>query len=264
MSRPCLSPLRFLPSTLAVIALATACAERIPNAPKPVPATSLATPTKDASPHCADVGLVRACWVVPGAPGGVTVIDRPVPTPVLSKMGFRCSGNGAERTCSDRALSAEEFACDGPRCSQRHPRLPDDGEWECADVAGAVFCNGGGRAAGIAPGSSDTGFVCNARVVRGKKQPERLCADWSPDYPDGSPTGWRCKFDHVPELVRVCERDANAHVTAERCDVSHPCIEGLRCGGGRCLPPRPEPSCLLDADCGDGPCRFGACTGRTP
>jgi hypothetical protein len=194
--------------------------------------------------------------------GSPRVVKRPVPASASAPaMGWRCVGGGAARTCTSRATSAPAFACDGSRCEQRHPRMPDDGEWQCTDSAGATVCMGGERAAGVAPGPapdrSDAGWFCGAR--RGGDPGSRLCVDLSPDFPDGRARGWRCRTLHDGPARRVCERDAAVHTLAETCDPGHPCVDGSRCAEGWCVPERPAPSCWLQTDCPGGRCRFGSC-----
>ncbi|HEX7671663.1 MAG TPA: hypothetical protein VF395_18850 [Polyangiaceae bacterium] len=217
------------------------------------------------------------CW--DGA--RITVGPRSVPPVVLSRLGFRCTGAGAKRVCVDRALGAEEFRCTGPRCEQRHPRLPDAGEWECSDIAGAVFCRGGEPAAGAPPAASDPGFVCGLRGGKVAASAERICVDWSPDFPpQGTATSTpalgardhHCRFEEQHAAVRICDRDPSVHSVGDACDHQHPCVGGLLCVpsgrtelGARCVPPGPEPTCWVDGDCGDQRvCRFGTCTSESP
>jgi hypothetical protein len=207
---------------------------------------------------CADVETLRVCWDA----GGPRVVKRPLPAPAsapapMSAMGWRCVGSGAARTCASRAAAAPAFACAGDHCQQRHPRMPDDGEWQCTDSAGATLCLGGERAAGVASGPVDAGWFCGAR--RGGEPGSRLCVDLSPDFPDGHARGWRCRtlYDGPPR--RVCDRDPGAHTLAESCDAGHPCVDGSRCSGGWCVPERPAPACWLQTDCPGGRCRFGSC-----
>jgi hypothetical protein len=261
---------RVLGVVLALSGLVSAC--RV----KPEPATTEArtewpAAMKDSPGRCEDVQDVRVCWDGPR----ITVAPHSVPPVALSRLGFRCTGAGAKRVCVDRALGAEEFRCEGARCDQRHPRLPDAGEWECADIAGAVFCRGGEPPAGAPPAASDPGFVCGPREKNGlATTSERLCVDWSPDFPDGASAahGQRCRFEEQHAAVRVCEQDPKAHSVGDACDREHPCIGGLVCIasaraelGARCVPPRPEPTCWVDGDCRDRQaCRFGTCMAESP
>jgi hypothetical protein len=148
------------------------------------------------------------------------------------------------------------FTCAGDACVQRHPRLPDDGEWECTDMAGAALCRGGDPAAGVAPAPPDPSWICGARAGTG----ERICIDLSPDFPGGAAAaGFRCRYDNAPQPRRLCARDPGAHNLGDGCTRERPCVDGASCVEGRCAAPRPAPSCWLDDDCGGGTCRFGSC-----
>ena len=205
---------------------------------------------------CADVEMLRVCWDGRQA----RVVKRPVPASAGSgAMGWRCVGSGAARSCAPRAASVPAFVCSGDRCEQRHPRMPDDGEWQCADSAGATVCMGGERAAGVAAAPADPGWFCGVR--RGADPGARLCVDLSPDFPDGRASGWRCRTLHDGPPRRICERDPDAHTLAESCDPRHPCVDGSRCADGWCVPERPAPGCWLQSDCPGGRCRFGSCLG---
>jgi len=213
-----------------------------------------------AGADCADVETLRVCWDG-GAP---RVVKRPLPastpTPTPTStlaMGWRCVGSGAARTCVSRAAGAPPFVCTADRCQQPHPRMPDDGEWQCADSAGATICMGGERAAGVAAAPADAGWFCGAR--RGGDPGSRICVDLSPDFPDAQARGWRCRtlYDGPPR--RVCDRDPGAHTLAETCEARHPCVDGSRCVDGWCVPERPAPACWLETDCPGGRCRFGSC-----
>ncbi|HEY7374765.1 MAG TPA: hypothetical protein VIF57_21550 [Polyangia bacterium] len=207
---------------------------------------------------CADVETLRVCWGGDGA----RVVRRPVPAAPpagASPMGWRCAGSGAARRCALRDAGAPPFTCAGARCTQRHPRMPDDGEWQCADSAGATVCLGGERAAGVAAAPADAGWFCGAR--RGGPPGARVCVDLSPDFPDGHGRGWRCRTLYDGPTRRVCDRAPDAHALADPCDPAHPCVDGSRCADGRCVPDRPAPACWLDGDCPGGRCRFGSCLG---
>ncbi len=157
------------------------------------------------------------------------------------------------------------FTCDGKRCTQPYPRVPDDGEWTCADAAGTAICVGGERAAGVAPSPSGRGWACGPR--RGQHRDalgSKICIDPHPDSPDGRMTGWRCWFVHEPPMRRVCERDDAAPTLADGCDARRGCVDGSRCVGGSCqLFPEP-PECWLDRDCDGRRCRLGHCDEAAP
>jgi hypothetical protein len=234
--------------------LAAAAPACRPRAPAPGNASGGA-----AGADCADVETLRVCWDAAGGPH-VAKLPPPASAPPAA-LGWRCVGNGAAIKCMRRTASAPAFVCTGSRCLQQHPRMPDDGEWQCTDSAGATICLGGERAAGVsAAGPPDAGWFCGMR--RGADAGARLCVDLSPDFPDDHARGWRCRtlYDGPPR--RVCDRDLDAHTLAESCDASRPCVDGSRCTDGWCLPERPAPACWLQTDCPGGRCRFGSCLGQ--
>jgi hypothetical protein len=221
------------------------------------------SPAEDGGEACADVRGLYVCWAH-GAPSPLT---RPLPY-AAGANALRCFGKGGARRCVERTRDAPAFVCTEGRCEQRHPRLPDDGEWECADLAGVVMCRGGERAAGVAPAGVDAAFLCGPRAVRGQTGAERLCIDYDPDLPSSGPEEsdkYRCHFENARGTVRVCERAPDSHQVSDVCDDARPCVSGLGCAGQRCLPPAPPPNCWLDADCEPGIlCRFGSCTKGAP
>ena len=233
-----------MPAALAAaVAMAVSCGGR---APGPL----------EREGDCADVETLRVCW----DGGGPRVVKRPLPAPSptpASAMGWRCTGSGAARACASRVASAPPFVCRGESCWQLHPRMPDDGEWQCADSAGATVCTGGERAAGVAAAPADPGWFCGTR--RGAEPGARVCVDLSPDFPDGRAKGWRCHTIYEGPPLRICARDSAAHTLAESCDAGHPCVDGSRCADGWCVPERPAPACWLPEDCPGGRCRFGSC-----
>lgn len=248
---------------LTALALAVSCSKH--EGPVAVSVrTESPSPAPDSSDACADVGPdLRVCWGPTDGPKcsqSICVLARPIPDSPASPLGFRCTSAGRARRCHDRALDAPPFRCDGGVCTQRHPRMPDDGEWECAAVAGAVVCRGGEAPAGVPKGAVDPGFFCGARTTRHAASPERICVDFSPDFPEGRAEKTRCSFAAEGGSTRRCEADPGAHSLGDVCDAQHPCIDGARCIAGRCVPVRPEPSCWLPADCDHGTCRFGTCT----
>jgi hypothetical protein len=148
--------------------------------------------------------------------------------------------------------------------------LPDEGEWECADVAGVVVCRGGEPAAGTAPGAPGRGFRCGSRRTAGGKDgasvTERLCIDLAPGLPEGAVAGVRCHFEATRGLSRVCDLAAVRPSVGSPCRREQPCVDGAVCfapagapAGGRCVPRRPDLDCWLATDCGGDPCRFGSC-----
>ena len=134
-----------------------------------------------------------------------------------------------------RAIEASPFVCTGDVCNQRHVRLPDDGEWRCAERDGVVWCAGGEPPAGVVSTSTARGYRCGDR--RRSNGRERVCVDAAPDYPEGGATRFRCRFEHEWGVVRSCTR---AKATP------------------RPLPAGAQPNCWLDADCA-GRCERGTC-----
>lgn len=216
------------------------------------PSVVRAPATADQGARCADVGEGRVCWKS-ATEAGVVAVPRPAPPSPVPARGYRCAGAGLERECRDRALGSDAFSCSGDRCTQRHPRLPDDGEWECADLDSVVVCRGWSDAAGIVAGKPDPGWYCGAR--RGAAS-ERICVDFSADRPDAEP--WSCRFQYEPGApTRVCTRGGEPPL-GRKCDKG--CPFGSVCRGERCLPLEPAPSCWSDKDCPAGDkCAFGTC-----
>src|SRR6185503_1728710 len=141
--------------------------------------------------------------------------------PIFTSILFACEGQRPHPPPPVAAAGAalRPFVCEGQHCTQRQTRLPDDGEWTCADAAGAALCVGGEPAAGVAPGPPDPAWTCGPR--RGARRDAlgvRVCMDPSPDSPDGRMTGWRCRYLHDPPLRRVCDRDPAARTLGETCD----------------------------------------------
>jgi hypothetical protein len=181
--------------------------------------------------------------------------------PTAPELGWRCEGGGDKRKCEDRARRGGPFQCSqsGEQCQQRHPRMPDDGEWECIDMDGAVMCHGGEPAAAVVAGLADTGWICGTREKGGPRGPERLCVDLAPDRPRGEADGWKCTYDHTRGEKRQCKRDPAAKRIGGPCAAG--CPEGTACVEDRCLPPRPNPSCWFDDECeGGAKCRYGTCS----
>jgi hypothetical protein len=247
--------------------------------PAPAPHASAAAaagsaPAGDGGELCTDLASARVCWGgTCGDVGCVTARPAP-PLPALSQLGWRCVGGRAERRCSDRRVRAGGFECRGDVCVQGHPRLPGDGEWLCAEAAGAVVCAGGERAAGVAAPRAEPGWFCGQRAgmrpaqagpraqpsaLRAPSAGPRVCVDFDADFPDGVPTNWRCRFGYERGVQRVCERDASTAELGDACDAARPCVDGSRCTAGYCVPPRPAPECWLDSDCTSKVCRFGSC-----
>jgi hypothetical protein len=264
---------RLLLSLLLAPALAggAACSERARGVERgywsPPAEFTLAAPARDRGELCADLTELRVCWGADDASDGISTTPRPVPElQAPDGRGWRCSGRGALHACELRSARSGPFVCRGERCAERHVRLPDDGEWTCSDVSGAVVCVGGTAAAGVIAGPSDPGFLCGARARAGHApggpdvDSERVCVDLSPDFPDGRAHGWNCRFDYGDGVERICSRDRAAESFG---DPAAPgaCRNG-RQAHGRCVPRRPQPGCWLDGDCASGACRVGSCVDR--
>ncbi len=227
------------------------------------------SPANDPTAHCADLTDLRVCWddEKKQCPGGICVDRRPVPSePAASPLGWRCIGAGNGRLCVDRQRTAGLFARRGDVWTQRYPRFPDDGEWRCGEMAGAVVCAGGDPPAGVAINVADPAWICGSRRAReaNPSSAERICVDLAPDFPDGRAAGWRCRYASGPSTVRTCERDAASHQLGDACDPRNPCLDGLRCAASRCVPAKPSPSCEIDRDCESGACRLGTCLAAEP
>jgi hypothetical protein len=246
------------------LALALGCAPRAESTAV-VERGSWPSPAAEPEP-CADVGTVRVCW--DPATAEPRLRPRPVPARAPSTpLGWRCAGAGAARACRDRGRDAPPFVCAGTHCRQRPPRLPDDGDWSCADMSGAVVCVGGAAPAGVAAAAAAPGWFCDERRARDEAgdASARVCVDLSPDYPDGEPARWRCHFDNAPAPVRVCQGAAEPRAVGAACAADAACPAGTACVSGRCLPPRPSPGCWSDRDCAAPErCQLGSCRGEAP
>jgi hypothetical protein len=210
----------------------------------------------DESALCADVHDIRVCWA---CPGGDCVVPRWTPD-TTPERGWRCEGGGPGRRCEDRAKGSGPFQCaqNGNDCTQRHPRMPDDGEWECIDMDGVVMCKGGEPAAAVVEGAPDLGWMCGTHA-QGPRGPEKLCLDFAPDRPNGELDGWKCSYDHQRGEKRICKRNQGAKRLGGPCAAG--CPEGAACVEDRCIPAKPSPSCWFDTDCeGGGTCRYGTCS----
>jgi hypothetical protein len=240
---------------IGLAALAGAC-RREEAPPGMVVRSEWPMPDDEQREPCADVGALRACW---GDATSARIVPRRAPPLPPSSLGFRTLGRGKGAKVVDRARYAPPFECDQGTCRQRNPRLPDDGEWECADFAAVAVCHGGSSPAGVPAGGADGGYQCGTRKGPGVPAGERVCVDLSPDMPPGAPRGRRCRFDAEHGLTRVCRQDAGAQSVTDACVSSTDCATGLLCVSERCVPRLPAPSCWLDRDCGKGSCRFGSC-----
>ncbi len=223
---------------------------------------ALEVPAPDVSADCYDIGGAhdgaRICWS-DACSHGLCVVKQTTPKVHASTpMGFRCVGALNERHCFDRRDGVGAFACEGERCVQPYPRVPNADEWWCADATGAQLCLRRHAASGIAPHRPQAGFRCGEREVQGKRTGAWLCIDYAPDFPDGHSSRWSCHYRSEPKLERICERKATRALAAE-CDDQVPCSAGTRCISGRCIPYVDKPHCWLDTDCKSRRCRLGAC-----
>ena len=134
---------------------------------------------------------------------------------------------------------SSRFNCNQSECRQQHPRLPDSGEWTCAERDGVVWCVGGEPAAGVARGIGDARFRCGPRWG---KPHERVCVDEQPEYPQRS--GFVCRFEQESGLSRVC-RGGHTATSAKH-------------------PRGAVPACWFDKDCRSGVCDRGVCACREP
>ncbi len=218
--------------------------------------------------ECSDVADVRVCWggvAVVGSEcesgdfGTICVSDRELPTRSQPVAGWRCAGVGADRSCFDRGLRAGRFECVGKTCTQRYPRMPDDGEWECIEMEGVVMCRRGVTPAGVITGPPDSGWFCGLRA--GTETGERICVDFSADLPTGAERGWRCRYDHSRRERKICKPAPAGPALGASCDHASPCPDRLVCAVGRCLPAAPAVQCWFDKDCEGGECHLGTCAG---
>lgn len=218
----------------------------------------------DEAAVCSDVAALRVCWGPPAryaehCENGFCVEPRPVPNiPSPSAGGWRCAGYRERRTCTSREYGAGRFECEGRRCVQAHIRVPDDGEWTCAESAGATICTGGAlQPAGVPSPVTDSGWLCGNRAG----SPDRVCVDFSPDLPTPHPERWQCQYEGTSPQTRRCVVNPDSPRLGASCSAKQPCVDGARCVRGLCLPAPPEPTCWLDSDCASRACRFGTCRG---
>jgi hypothetical protein len=152
--------------------------------------------------------------------------------------------------------AAGRFACTGDVCSQPYPRLPDSGEWRCAESGGVVWCAGGEPAAGVAPGAPTPGYRCGARFGGGSAV-ERVCIDRHPDYPLALVGSYTCSFAQERGMTRVCKRASPPATTPLAPNALAACWLGKDCRSGAC--DRGACRCASDQDCEAGRCRLGVC-----
>src|SRR5262245_38805296 len=93
-----------------------------------------------AGERCYDIAARRVCY---GEAPHVVPSMREAPPPDAM---WRCE----DHRCA--LVSRRPFSCDDGACRQRYPRVPDDADWECADVDGLVVCRDRAAPAGMVPG----------------------------------------------------------------------------------------------------------------
>jgi hypothetical protein len=156
----------------------------------------------------------------------------------LSLLGCSRPPTSDAPPSAPKLARASAFECRAGACSQRQPRLPDDGEWRCAELDGTVLCAGGEPAAGAVAGPADPAYRCGYRP-----NGERVCLDRAPDYPPGGPGVYACRFDAAHGGSRECREQPTP--------VPHPVLAALPSG---------SPECWLDRDCAER-CERGYCSG---
>jgi hypothetical protein len=214
---------------------------------------AVSAPVDEPGNWCSDLRTVRICFAEP-CPGGICVFPRgELPE---HEAEYRCTGAGGARVCRRRGEFASPFVCARAHCVQKRPRLPDDSEWECADLGGAVLCRGGQQPAGVARVQNDAGWWCGGR--RGKPR-ERVCIDIDPDFPNVASRRWACHFEaRGAESSRVCAPTEMA-LLGDTCGSDIECPLGARCVRNACVPRAPIPNCWGGTDCTSGRCELGIC-----
>jgi hypothetical protein len=165
--------------------------------------------------------------------------------------------SSAELRLKDLVLPprAGRFHCEAEQCSQPYPRLPDAGEWRCADTGGVVWCAGGEPAAGVVAGPPDPSYRCGARF--GERR-ERVCIDEHPDYPMHGADHYVCSFAQERGTTRVCKPGSPERVRPLAKGALAACWLDRDCRSGRC--DRGTCTCDTDAACEHGKCRAFVCT----
>jgi len=161
-----------------------------------------------------------------------------------------------------RVLRAGEHVCQGELCRQAHPRLPDTGEWRCAEAEKVVWCAGGEPAAGVTPGAADPQFRCGARWGARAAKGERVCVDAVPDYPDGARDDYDCSYEQERGVTRVCRKQRRAARALAHGGALPACFFDEDCPSGSC--DRGACRCAGNHDCKSGSCASGVCVGATP
>jgi hypothetical protein len=149
---------------------------------------------------------------------------------------------------------ADRFSCGAAQCVQSHPRVPDSGQWRCAESERVVWCAGGEPAAGVAPAAPDPAYRCGPRFGAVS---ERICIDEHPDYPPPQMGRNNCTFAQERGLSRVCEAGATSAPKPLSPGALPACWLGKDCGSGSC--DRGTCRCAADRDCERGVCSSGVC-----
>ena len=158
---------------------------------------------------------------------------------------------------------AGKLNCGPEGCEQLHPRLPDTGEWLCAERDGVVWCTGGDAAAGVVSGPPDPSYRCGPRWGANAKSSERVCIDRSPDYPPpATNVQYRCRFLQERGMARHCEPTERASIPALPEGALPACFLDQDCPAGRC--DRGACGCAGQQDCPRGQCRNGTCVEAQP
>lgn len=194
----------------------------------------------------ASLAKLLALMLAAGCRGPISAEPQPSPRPVSS-------GSLLPRP-------AGAFSCGPEACVQRHPRLPDTGEWLCADSHGVVWCAGGDGAAGVVAGPADPGYRCGPRWGTGFGQ--RVCIDRQPDCP-AEAGDYSCRFEQERGVSRVCRLEPQAPGSKPLAAGALPaCFVDQDCPSKRC--DRGSCRCASNADCTLGSCSDGSCVGARP
>ncbi|MGE0787847.1 MAG: EB domain-containing protein [Sandaracinaceae bacterium] len=236
-----------VPIVLALVGLLTACGSlestELPRAIAFGETFDAPDPNDPPGATCVDVTpMHRVCFGDDGAPIGVHPRPSPSGVSVPPDGTLRCDGSRDARRCT--LVRERELVCDTRECTQLAPRVPSDGEQECADVHGVVLCRGYGPPAGEVAGQDEPGWRCGT----GER---RVCVDLAPDLPDLE-SAYDCGFVHEPVFLRRCRPGPAARLGAV-CTDDAACPEALLCVDGRCVPRAlPRGECWTDPDCPEG------------
>ena len=184
-----------------------------------------------------------------------------------ARMSRRCGSAGTARARASlkRAPPAPArgpaFTCAADHCEQRHPRMPDAGEWQCMDSAGATICMGGERArpAWRPRPPTHAGSAVRAAAASRARASASICRPTFPMAARADGVAARCTTDRPR---RACDRDPGAHTLAETCDARTP-VRRRQPLRRRLVRPGTARARVLAAtdDCAGGRCRFGSCLG---